>query len=301
MTDAEPAAPQDAPEPSALLLLAVGVLAASTSAILVRLADAPALVVSAWRCSVATIVLAFWHRRALARDLRRITRADLGWTVLAGVLLAGHFATWIRSLDLASVSSAVFLVNTSPLWIGLLGPLLTHDRISRATGLGLLLSLGGTSVIAAGSQGGGQDTPAGLGLALAGALTVALYMLVGRRVGERVPLSSYLVLCYGSAAAVLLGLVALSGDPLLDHPPATIGWLLALAAVPQLIGHSACNWALRRLPAVFVSLAFLGEPLVASGLALVVLREAPPSATLWGGPLVLLGIAVAARGQRDAG
>ncbi|MCB9899224.1 MAG: DMT family transporter [Planctomycetes bacterium] len=279
--------------------LALGVLAASTSAIFARLAaEAPPLVISAFRCSVAALVLALLDPAGLRRELARWDRRTVALALLAGAFMAVHFGTWLTALVHSSVASAVFLVNTTPLWAALLGPLVTSDRPGRGTYVGLALALAGSAAITFQHDVGGRDSPLGAGLALLGALAMAGYMLVGRRVGSSVGLRSYLVVCYGSAALLLWGAMAAVGQGFGGYRPDTWTWLLALALVPQLVGHSACNWALRWLPTVYVALAYLGEPLLASGLAWGLLDELPPRATLWGGPLVLLGIVVA--GRREA-
>ena len=119
-------------------------------------------------------------------------------------------------------------------------------------------------------------------------------MLIGRRVGERLPIQRYLFLCYGSAALFLIATALISGDALFGFDGRTYAALVGLALVPQLLGHSACNWALRWLPALLVSVVFLSEPIVASTLAWAFLKEAPERVVLLAAPLVLLGIVLAA-------
>ena len=74
-------------------------------------------------------------------------------------------------------------------------------------------------------------------------------------------------------------------------------WLLLLALVPQLVGHSTYNWALRYLPAAFVAILTLGEPIGSTILAYLILFEKPSIADLIGGILILAGIYLAVRGQ----
>src|SRR5688500_16917117 len=109
---------------SPLLALVSGVFAISTGAIFARLADAPPLVIAAYRVGLASLILipvAGWRARV---ELRQLTRRELWLTSLSGFCLALHFATWITSLDYTSVATSVVLVNTNPLWVGLLAPLI---------------------------------------------------------------------------------------------------------------------------------------------------------------------------------
>jgi drug/metabolite transporter (DMT)-like permease len=132
-------------------------------------------------------------------------------------------------------------------------------------------------------------------LALVGAWCAAGYLLIGRRVRPRLSLSSYTFSVYGVTTIVLLLLVAAFRLPLTGYSPVTYGWFLALALVPQLLGHTLYNWALRYLPAAYVSLGILGEPIGTVMLAYLFLREAPTLLEVAGGVMILGGIALATR------
>jgi len=68
---------------------------------------------------------------------------------------------------------------------------------------------------------------------------------------------------------------------------------MLLALVPQLLGHSSLNWALRFMPATLVTIAILGEPVGATILAFIILDEAPTFMQLAGGVLIIGGIFIA--------
>jgi len=75
--------------------------------------------------------------------------------------------------------------------------------------------------------------------------------------------------------------------------------MILLALVPQLIGHSTFNWALGYLPASFVSIALLGEPIGSIILAYVILDQAPGALNLIGCALILAGIFIASRQNKQ--
>ena len=296
--------------PVAAVLLAV--CAASTASIFIRYAQAyaPSLSIAAWRMVIATAVLV---PLALARhraDLAALSRRDLAVIGLSGALLALHFATWITSLAFTSVASSVVLVSIAPLFVALLSPILLHERISRPAALGIGLAFLGTLVIAANDvctlPTGGMSCPApgdlfggdavrGDLLALAGAAAIAGYMMIGRRLRERLELIPYITLSYGSAAVVLLLIVLVARQPLTGFPAPAYGWFLLLALIPQLVAHSTYNWALKYLPAALVSISLLGEPLGSTALALLLLGETPSGLKLAGAALILAGIVIATR------
>jgi drug/metabolite transporter (DMT)-like permease len=285
------------------LLLVFGVAAVSTGSIFARLAEAPPLAKAAWRCAVATAVLLALGRLQLVQVICMTPRKLLGLAALAGVFLAVHFATWIASLDHTSVATSLLLVNTTPIWIVVLAPFVNRESVSRRELVGVALALAGGAWLALGGEAdvsAAQASDAGgsglLGPALAvvGAWASTGYFLIGRRVGKGMPLIGYLSVCYGAATATLLLAALVTGTQLVGFEGETVLWLLALALVPQLIGHSAYNAALRKLPALLVAMPLLFEPVVGSLLAWWFLDEAPPARAFGAGTLVLAGVALAA-------
>ena len=118
------------------------------------------------------------------------------------------------------------------------------------------------------------------------------YILIGRRLRAKMSLISYIFVVYGMAAIVLLGILGLSGEHAFGYAPSTYLWLLLLALVPQLLGHSTFNWALRYLPASLVSVTLLGEPIGSTILAYFILSESPTLLKIAGAVLILAGIYV---------
>ncbi len=291
-----------------------GILAVSTSSIFIRFAqaEAPSIVIAAGRLTLATIILAgvaLYRHRA---ELRSLTRRELGLALLSGFFLAIHFATWITSLEYTTVASSVVLVSTSPLWVALLAPLTIREPVARPVfwGMGLAL-LGGTIVGLSDScswTGRGMSCPPfsefvageafwGDFLALAGAWTGAGYLLIGRRLRENMSLIPYIFVVYGMAAVMLNVFMFSSGESLSGYPPMVYVWLLLLALVPQLLGHSTFNWALRYLSAAYVSVTLLGEPIGSAILAYFFLKEVPSALMVFGAILILVGIYIASRSE----
>lgn len=283
-----------------LAVLAVGVAAVSTGSIFARLADAPPLALSFWRCAIAAALLLPFARRSLPAELPRAPRRELAGVLLAGGLLALHFGTWIASLELTSVASSVLLVNTGPVWSALLSRPLTGERVRPGTWVGVGLGLAGCLVLTAGDLRAGPDALRGDLLALAGGVAASLYFLLGRRLRSTLTITPYLFLCYGSAALALALACGVARQAPVGYTRATWGWILALALVPQLVGHSACNWAVRRVSATLVALSMAGEPVIAPILAWLVFAETPPPAGVVAGPAILAGVVLAARAERDA-
>jgi drug/metabolite transporter (DMT)-like permease len=273
-----------------LAVLVAGILAVSVASVLVRFAqrDAP---------SLAAAVLAPAAALRPGRTSGRLGAREARDLALAGAFLAVHFAAWIASLERTSVVRSVTLVSTAPLWTALLSAPVLRERVPRAAWAGLGLALAGVAAMAAGARGSG-DVPRSLGgdgLALLGAWAMSGYLLAGRGLRARVPFLPYVASVYGVAALLLLVTAGAAGALAVDLPPRAWGWIALLALVPQLVGHTALNWSVRRLPAAFVAVALLGEPVGAAALAFAILGEAPTVREAAGAMLVLAGIALSAR------
>ena len=297
----------------------MGVLAASSSSILIRYAQQDgidSLAIAAWRMTLASLVLLPMALATRRREFRRLAPRSVALALLAGLFLAVHFTAWITSLEHTSVASSAALVTTNPIWVGLATVVLFRERLARLTVAGIAISLlgcllilwvdyqaGGQLEAAAGAAGGaagagGRQPMLGNALALFGAVCVSAYLLTGRRVAARFSLLAYVTVVYGAAAAMLM-LVALAAGVELWRYPAS-GWaaLAGLALLPQLIGHTAFNWSLRRLSPTFVALSILGEPVGSAILASVLFAETPSALQSGAFATLLAGIAVAALGER---
>jgi drug/metabolite transporter (DMT)-like permease len=260
----------------------------------------PPLTIAAGRIALASLILTpiAWARSGPA--LRRVARRDLWLAIAAGVCLAAHFASWISSLAYTSVASSTALVTTNPVFVALATWLIFRERLSPGTWAGVLLTVGGSLLIGlSDSGGGGGSAPLlGDGLALLGAVAVSGYFLLGRRLRERLALLPYIWLVYTAAAVGLLVALALSGQSLLGLPPAGYLLILGLAVGPQLLGHTAFNWAIKYLSPTLVTVAILGEPIGSAALALAIFHQPLQLLQLVGGGVLLAGIVVATLAER---
>ena len=289
--------------------IVIGVLATSTGAIFIRFAQAeavPSLVIAAYRLGLASLILA---PIALGRghaELRAMTRRQWGLALMSGAALGLHFGAWITSLAFTSVAASVVLVSTNPLFVAVLAALLLRERLSRAVMIGLGVTLGGVVVVglADACQPAGCPPLAewvrgrafvGDLLALVGAMGGAVYFTVGRSLRATLSLTTYVFITYSTAAVCVIGAAAVARLPAGGYSPQAYVWFLLLALVPQLLGHSAFNWALKFLPATYVSVTVLGEPAASTVMAAVLLGERPTALKLAGGALILAGIALASR------
>lgn len=282
-------------------VLAVGVAAVSSAALLISLARAqgvPALAIAALRMSIAGLVVGPIAVLRCREEIRGLTVVQTLSAAAAGVLLALHFAFWISSLDDTSVMSSVVFVSTSPIFVGLASVFLLRERMGMPTAIGIAVSIVGAAFVALSDLGQpGRHLLRGDLFALLGAVSASGYLLIGRRVRKKMSLTLYVGIAYLSAALILLGVVGVTRTRLAGYPREGYLWIALLAAGPQLLGHTAYNWALRYVSATFVTVTLLAEPIGATMLAIVFLSQVPSALRLAGGVCILAGILLAARGE----
>jgi drug/metabolite transporter (DMT)-like permease len=277
------------------------VAAISSAALLIREADAPPLVTAASRMLIAAVVLIPFCAIRVAKALKKLTARD-GWLiVVSGIALSLHFWLWITSLSYTSIASSVVLVTSHPALVALLSFILWRERLPSVAFLGIFIAFAGLVVINLGNFTPGSKAFEGNLMALAAAGAITVYLMVGRHVRERIDAPSYLTMVYSLAAVLLTGAALAAGEKFTGYPSKTYWMLGLLGLLPQLIGHTSLNLAVRRLPATIVSVAILGEPVGATFLGWVFLREAPAVKEIAGGSVILLGILlVIAGGWRES-
>lgn len=289
------------------LILFMGAVAVSLAAIFIRLAQAdniPSLYIAAARMVIAALVLTPLTLRRHLSEIRSLSRGDLLLALLSGLFLASHFATWILSLEYTSVLISVVLVTTNPLWVAVLEVIFLRARLGRTMILGLLIGLAGSIIAGLSSSDNavspGKDPLLGSILAVIGAVCVAIYFVIGRKLRARLPLLPYIWLVYGFAALILLTVVVASGIPLTGYAPRGYIWLAGMALIPQLIGHSSFNYALKYLPATFVGIVNQLEPALSAVAAIAVFQEIPGIFQILGSAAILVGIILASLAQNHS-
>ncbi|HLG13636.1 MAG TPA: EamA family transporter [Blastocatellia bacterium] len=273
--------------------MSLAVVALAFSSILITdlaRSNVPPLAIAFYRMALATVLLAPVAVVLKRREMVGIVRRDLALLVIGGLCLALHFAAWITSLNYIPIATSVVLVNSHPVFVVIAAYLFLKEKPTRRTLAGTAVGLLGMLIIGSDGLKDVKLALVGDGLALVGALAVVGYFMVGRRLRARISLLAYVTPLYAVCSIALLIWSLATGTRL--HPYGASEWLffLALAIVPTIVGHTLFNWAIKHVRASAISVAFLGEPVVASGLAFLFFGQQPPVATLIGGVMVLAGV-----------
>jgi drug/metabolite transporter (DMT)-like permease len=282
------------PPPRDAALIAVAVAAVSTSAPLIAATAAPALAIAAWRNLMAGGVLlpiALVTRRT---EIRSLDRREWRLSLLAGALLAAHFAAWVPSVTLTSVAASTALVATQPVWAALLA-LAAGRQVGRRVWVGILVAVAGAAIITGADVTLSARAVAGDLLAVLGGMLAAGYVTAGAAVRVRISTTAYTTVCYSTCAALLVVTCLAARQPLAGYSVDTWVKLAALTAGAQLLGHSLINVVLRSTSPTVVSLAILFEAPGAALIAAVWLHQLPPVSALPGIAVLLAGLAIVVR------
>lgn len=272
--------------------LTTAVIAISFAAIFIRLSSAPSIIIAFYRLFFSLFILVP-HLLVRWRDIRLLKTSDLIGMAGSGFFLAGHFYLWISSLQYAPVAVSVVLVSVHPVLVAVAGYLFLGDAIPKRFFTSMALVLAGTAAIAAESLTGfaeGSTELRGALMALGGAGMMSGYLLVGRRLRQKLSTTIYATGTYGVAALLLFVTASFAGISITGYPPLEYLFFVALAIIPTLLGHTVFNWALKRVRASLVSLLYLGEPVGATILAFIVLQELPTYLQAAGALIILIGL-----------
>lgn len=290
-------------KPGLPVILFIGVAAISTAALFVRFAQdagAPSLIIASSRLLISGIVLLIINlATGNINQMTKLRKRDWTKCFFASLFLGLHFASWVSSLEYTSVMSSSVLVTTTPVWIAVLSPLFLKEKSKPLTIIGLCIALvGGLLITINNPSSAAKNLFWGNSLAVFGAFMAAGYFMMGRQIKAEIPLLTYLLIIFSFAGVLLLSLAMILLDSPLQLPIGAWKWLLLTALIPQLIGHSLANYALQRLSASFVAITWLGEPIGATALAMILLREYPDIDQILGGFIILGGILIASLAER---
>lgn len=276
---------------NAYLLIVLGVLCIGTGPIFVKFISGPGSLIAFYRLLFAAIFLTLPVLIRNRKQPKHIPGKIAAGAILGGVVFAINIALWVTALSMTTASKVTLLDNTAPIWVGLIGWLLMGKRENWLYWVGLLVTFLGAGMMIDithfqfNSQQGVGDL-----LAAACGITYAFYLLMTNRIRNHMDSVTYswILACSGTLTLLLFNLLAgylsqyMTGKSLL--------LIFAMAISSQVLGWILINQALGMLPVVYASVILLGQPIVATLLGILILREIPTLLQSIGGILCLVGI-----------
>ena len=256
-------------------ILFFGVFALSTSAIFVKLADAPAAIIAFYRLFFAALILLplLLFNQNNRSELKTITRRQWGFGFISGLFLAAHYVLWFESLQYTSVASSTVIVTLQPLFSMSGGYFLFKERFTRGAVIGCLIAISGSIVI------GWQDFKIsgealyGDILAFIAAGIITAYFFISQYVRKDLSLIPYSIISYGSSACFLGVFAYMQNEAFIHYSTQTWICFVGLAFIATILGQTIFNWLLKWMSATVISMSILGETIGTCILAYFILNE----------------------------
>ncbi|MDU4697061.1 MAG: DMT family transporter [Paenibacillus sp.] len=281
------------------ILYVIGIIAISFSSIFIRWSNADVSVIAMYRMYLTNLLMLplLWSYRG---EIARLTRKQWGRLLFSGLMLGLHFLLWMGSLRLTTVASSTVILTLEPIIVMFGSFFLFGAKINKAMIFGVSLALIGSIAIGSGDFALSGQAVTGDLLSLLGTVAVAVHILVGKQLLQTISAFVYNFLVFAVAGTSMAVYNVAAGIRFTGYEPREWGIFLLLAIVPTLFGHYLFNWLMKYLSASAVSMAVLGEPVFASLLAWMLLKESLTPLQLSAGALILCGVWIFIRYGKEA-
>lgn len=275
--------------------------AAATAPVFIRFAQTagvPSLAIIAIRLVLSTLLLTPFAWGQHANALKRLSRTDWLWALAAGAIHAIGLCCLFFALENTTVLVNSVLRRTSPLWTIVLEMVILQASFSGYVWGGLGVTLLGSALVAFGGVmvfDAGQRPLLGAGLSVLDALMSAGYLVIGRKLRDKLPFLAYTWVLFAAASLMALLIVLLTGTPLLGFSEAGYGWIIVITIIAQLMGHLPMNFAVRYFPATYLSVLLQFSVIAAALMAFLYFGEMPTWLQVVGSGLIVVGVSLVTR------
>ena len=280
------------------LALFIGMLAISTSAILIRFSESDPLVIGSYRQTFATLLFVPFLIKDKGQELRTLPQKRVIEMAITGVLLGGHFGFFISSVKATSIAASVLLGTCHIVYVAIIGWLYLGERLNSKAIRGTIIALLGIVVLFGGDLVQDPGNFHGNILAFISGILAGLYYLSGRKLRKEISLPLYALVVYFFSALTMWSVVIIQDLDYRNLPMDEVQLFILMALIPTLLGHTMQNWALGFLPAYVVSISLLSEPVGSGILAWIIFSEMPSLAVFIGGLVVLIGVYVVTTAEK---
>ncbi|MCH4827746.1 DMT family transporter [Planococcus halocryophilus] len=268
----------------------IGVFSVALSAIFVKMTVADSGVTAFYRMLFSVLIMSPVFLLKYTHEIKKLSKRDWGFASIAGVFLAFHFILWFESLNYTSVASSTVLVTLQPLFAFAGTYFFFKEKLSIKTLVSGAIAILGSVLIGYGDFQVSGSALYGDLLALIACALITAYLLFGQDVRKRLSLVTYTFVVYSISTITLFFYIVLKGESFGPYPASEWMWFLLLAIIPNLLGHTLFNWALKWVSTNVISIAILFEPIGAAILAYFILGEYLTVSQIVGGSVVLAGI-----------
>ena len=269
--------------------LFIGIMCIAFSPIFVKLCGAPALTSGFYRLFIAWLCLVPY---CIIKKKLKIGRNELMIALLGGIVFATDIAVWNLSLGMISATVSTLLANLAPVWVGLLGFFILRKRSGKLFWIGTIVALIGMVILVGYQNIVGLKFNAGILLALLASFFYAVYILITKGILQKIDTITFMFYNMLAGSVFLLIVCGVQHNNVVNFPAQAWLCFLGMGVICQLVGWLTINHSLRFLESTKVSIALLGQTVIAGFLAILLLNERLEVKEIAGSVIVLIGIAI---------
>ena len=265
-----------------LLMIPIAVLFFGMAGVIGRGLTIPSFAVTFGRVFFSSITL-FIVIKCTNTPIKLQSRSDFWAYIAAGIIMALHWTTFMRSVQVASVAVGTITFSTFPLFVTFIEPVLFKEKLKVKSVICALLMLLGVSILV--PPDGGGATVSGIVAGMVSALTYAILSLLNRRFSSRYAGS---VVCFYEQSIATLALIPF----MLAAPPAVTGKdilsLVVLGVFCTALAHSLFVSSFKKVRVQTAGIISGGmESVYGILLAFLLLGEPPTAREIIGGCVVI--------------
>ena len=270
--------------------LLIGVIAISIFPVLVKWAPVSGISSAFYRMAIAVVFLLPY---VLFKKQLQKPEGSLWLPIfICGILFGSDIAIWNLSIHYSNATQATLLTNLSPVWVGIGSAIFLNDRPARQFWIGTIVALVGMVILM------GLDTftqmrfDKGFLMAVTSGLLYASYMIVSKRVLNRINIVSFMTYSMIISSTYLFIICLVMQQPLWNFTPTIWGVLSIQGLICQLLGWLTISYAVQKLDAQQVSLSLLSQSVATGFLAWIFINEKVSFQMIVGGIIILIGIGI---------
>lgn len=247
-----------------------------------------------FRICGAAIIFTLLQRKL--RELRQLPKRVLAWLALCSLLgVVVNQLLFVKGLSLTTVINATLLSTTIPVFTLAVSIVLGHDRASIRHILGIAVAAAGVVYLVDPWRANfSAQTSLGNLLIIANSLCYGAYIAVSRNLFKRYGALTVItwIFLIGAIMTLPIAIYAWVVDGL--NTVSQESWLAVfyIVLVPTVVAYYLNAWALTWVAPSIVAIYIYLQPLLAFGLAPIVLGESWNSRTLVACALIFAGVAV---------
>ena len=273
---------------NAYIALIFGIFALSFSSLYIHWSSAPGVTTSFFRMLFASLTLLPVY--LLLKNKEKIRWKLLLFPIGAGIFTSLDHAFWSTAINTTNIANATLFNNISPIWVALFSAFVLKEKLTSKYFIGLILAILGIGLIYGNNLINNPKLSFGDGLALTSSIFYAGYFLIARQGRKKLSTLEFIFLVNVTATVALLIITRVYHLPLSGYLEENLIIYIGAAIISQIGGYFSITFALGHLPASYVSLTMIAQPVITAILAIPFAGEILSENQIIGGLLILIGI-----------